>query len=123
MRGVIAGFDHFTPAYDAACDAVKVAGYPMRVELANALRFGVLAILDAGYRHAHTLERAGSPLCTCEPEDNPPTNPATKARMDHHCDCAAVETAATLLGAYSRTAHAAQCIHGTEMDEFYTERS
>lgn len=81
------------------------------------------ALHAAGYRDARVLERPGSPLCTCDPEDNPPTNPATKARMDHHCDCAAVETAATLLGAYSRTAHAAQCIHGTEMDEFYTERS
>lgn len=75
----------------------------------------------AGYRAgreaaARAIERPGSVLCDC-PADSPPTNPATAVGMDHHCDCRAVEAAALMLGAYSETQHARQCVHGTEMDE------
>ena len=61
----------------------------------------------------------GSGLCDCDAADSPPTNPSTSAPMDHHCDCRAVDIAATLLGAYSKTSHAKQCGHGIEMDEHY----
>lgn len=62
------------------------------------------------------LEQPRSALCTCD-EYDPPMN--WGARIDHHCDCPAVKVVATLLHAYSRTAHARQCDHGTEMDKFY----
>lgn len=65
----------------------------------------------------------GSGLCDCYGTDSDPTNSETGASMDHHCDCAAVITAAKLLGAYSATVHAEQCSHGTSMDEFYRRRS
>ncbi|MFG3710819.1 hypothetical protein [Micromonospora sp. NPDC047730] len=81
----------------------------------------VTALQDLGFRDARVLERAGSPLCDCEPHVNPPTSPATGALLDHHCGCTAVAVAAALLGAYSRTEHAAQCAHGTELDHLYEE--
>ena len=64
----------------------------------------------------------GSGLCDCSSADSEPNSPASGERMDHHCDCRAVTTAAMILGAYSATAHADQCGHGTEMDEFYKRR-
>lgn len=61
------------------------------------------------------LEARGSLLCDCAHEDtcggSQPTNPVTKQPMDHHCDCSAVDAAATLLGDPKKTRHAAQCIH------------
>lgn len=68
------------------------------------------------------LERPGSGLCDCREPDRDgslPTNPSTGAEMDHHCECPAVTVTATLLGAYSKTTHAQQCVHGAELDEFY----
>lgn len=65
----------------------------------------------------------GSGLCDCDDTDGDPTNPKTGAIMDHHCDCAAVTTAAKLLGAYSETVHAEQCDHDTSTDQFYERRS
>lgn len=59
---------------------------------------------------AQTLEAPDSPLCDCVRVDNPPTNPYTQSRMDHHCYCRAVEVAAILLGGYEATAHADQCV-------------
>lgn len=64
----------------------------------------------------------GSGLCDCDDVDSDPTNAATGAVMDHHCDCRSVVTAAMLLGAYSETVHAEQCGHGTAFDEFYGRR-
>jgi hypothetical protein len=62
----------------------------------------------------------GHGICDCEGTDSDPTSPTTGLAMDHHCDCRAVQTAATFLGAYSRTKHAEACgNHGTSMDEFY----
>lgn len=64
------------------------------------------------------LEAPGSTLCDCEPNENPPTNPRTGARMDHHCECRSV-LAVAALSLYSTTRHAEQCGHGTEFDELY----
>ena len=61
---------------------------------------------------AQRVERRGSLLCDCEGSDSEPTNPDTKARMDHHCDCAAVYAAAEMLGSGAATTHAAQCSCG-----------
>jgi hypothetical protein len=58
------------------------------------------------------IERRGSLLCDCEGADSEPTNPSTHARMDHHCDCQAVDAAAEMLGSGAKTAHAAQCVCG-----------
>lgn len=65
------------------------------------------------------LERAGSPLCDCTPDESPPVSPETGNRMDHHCDCEAVRAASTLLRANSLTRHAQECGHGCRYDEFY----
>ncbi|GAA3750303.1 hypothetical protein [Micromonospora maritima] len=70
------------------------------------------ALVEHGFRDARIVERPGSPLCDCRPDLNAPVNPTTRLHVDHHCDCAAVETAALLLGAFSRTAHAQQCVCG-----------
>lgn len=34
--------------------------------------------------------RIAEELCDCNPQDNPPTNPYTKQRIAHHCDCTTV---------------------------------
>lgn len=66
---------------------------------------------------AADVEGPGSQLCDCDDADSPPTNPRTGVLMDHHCDCAAVHAAATMLGGrYSATKHARECVHGTQMD-------
>jgi hypothetical protein len=92
------------------------------VEFERAARGAVAAVsadlIAAGRAQATAeLEVSGSILCDCSDADAPPTNPQTGAPMDHHCDCRAVEAAATVLGAYSLTTHARQCGHGVEMDE------
>lgn len=106
-------------ADDATPDAVKV----VLTALADA---GVLTAVGGETRQEWiaSLERAprGTGLCDCaRPADDEsvPTSPTTGRRMGHHCECRAVIAAATLLGAYSRTIHAAECGHGTAMDEFY----
>lgn len=69
------------------------------------------------------IEGPDSMLCDCPRDESTPTNPRTGAEMDHHCDCAAVRAAATMLRSYSATNHGQQCVHGTEMDYLYTERA
>ncbi len=79
-----------------------------------------IAVSEGRRQAVEEVERPDSMLCDCPPRDeNPATNPDTGAAMDHHCDCAAVEAAATMLRSYSATRHGQQCIHGTSMDEFY----
>jgi hypothetical protein len=58
------------------------------------------------------VERRGSLLCDCDGADSEPTNPSTRTRMDHHCDCQAVDAAAEMLGSGPATTHAAQCTCG-----------
>lgn len=72
---------------------------------------------------AADLEQPGSILCDCTYADSLPTNSRSGARMEHHCDCRAVEAAAVLLGAYTATRHAAECGHGPEFDEGYAKNA
>jgi hypothetical protein len=59
------------------------------------------------------IERLGSVLCDCNTDSgNEATNPDTKARMDHHCDCQAVMAAAEMLGSGRGTTHGSQCVCG-----------
>ena len=117
-----------TPDIDAAYEAALSylrrhvdIGTSGRWLLTNGDVRGLAAAVGAVGRAqaAADIERAGSILCDCDDADSPPTNPTTQAPMDHHCDCQAVGAAATMLGAYSTTVHAKQCVHGTEFDEFY----
>lgn len=57
-------------------------------------------------------EAPDSRLCDCPRREQQPVNPIIKAPMDHHCDCAAVWTAAILLGSEHETVHAGQCCGG-----------
>lgn len=62
---------------------------------------------------AHRIEGTrGTGLCDCDGSDDPPNE-----GVDHHCDCAAVTAAASLLHAYTKTRHAGQCEHSSIMDE------
>jgi hypothetical protein len=65
-----------------------------------------------GWGDVRKLEAPGSILCDCDAgsDDDPPTNPKTGARMDHHCDCMAVTAVAQLLGE-TKTIHYQQCDH------------
>jgi len=85
------------------------------------LRPAVVPISDPLALAAVRIEATprGYGLCDCDAADSDPTNATTQQAMDHHCGCRAVLTAATIMGAYSRTRHGAQCVHGAEMDEFY----
>jgi hypothetical protein len=79
------------------------------------LRVAVGFAYAAGCRAAaEAIEAPGSLLCNgCLPYEDPdeePTNPVTGKPMDHHCECAAVLAAATILGSGSATVHARQCI-------------
>jgi hypothetical protein len=87
----------------------------------DGIREGLAAALTLFVRQVEGTR--GSGLCDCDGADANPESPRTKLAMDHHCDCAAVITAAKLLGAYSETVHAQQCDHGMSMDEFYRRRS
>lgn len=118
-----------TEALEAAALALAASicgGYPTTAapETVKHARAAVAAaaphLIAEGRRQAiEETERRGSRLCDCDDlddQESPPTNPRTGARMDHHCDCLAVNTAAAMLGAYSATKHARECGHGTEMD-------
>jgi hypothetical protein len=83
------------------------------------LSVGLSAVLESFVRQVEG--KRGFGLCDCDGADSDPTRDGNP--MDHHCDCRAVATAAALLGAYSKTVHAKQCGHGTEMDEFYEQWS
>lgn len=59
---------------------------------------------------ARNLEAKGSPWCDCRHEGgNEPTSPRTGELMAHHCECAAVKTAAAVLGPGKLTAHEQEC--------------
>jgi hypothetical protein len=101
---------------DAPCaDQIESLNYVVE-------RLGPILAREARAGAIADLERPGSMLCDCDHEGeggSTPTNPKNGAAMDHHCDCQAVRAAATILGAFSTTVHAAQCDHGTEFDEYY----
>jgi hypothetical protein len=62
---------------------------------------------------ARRLEgQRGEGLCTCADADDDPISIKTGEPMDHHCDCAAVEAAAAVLGSASLTRHHAECVCG-----------
>ncbi len=63
---------------------------------------------------ADELEGSESELCDCNPNGNPPTNPWTKARLAHHCECAAVLASATIRRSESATRHARECACGAQ---------
>lgn len=59
---------------------------------------------------ADELEARGSLLCDCDGLDaRPSTNPHTGVRMDHHCDCGAVEASAVIRRGESVTRHGREC--------------
>lgn len=58
---------------------------------------------------ADELEARGSLLCDCDQYDSLPTSPRTGARLDHHCDCAAVKASATIRRGESVTRHGREC--------------
>lgn len=58
---------------------------------------------------ADELEAHGSVLCDCDMRANPPTNPHTGQRMEHHCDCAAVKASAVVRRGESVTRHGQEC--------------
>lgn len=118
MGLVIEVTDEMIAAFDQGVD--RETGYLNRPK-AKAIRAGMTAALAVYVRRVEGGR--GSGLCDCDGADSDPTNVDTGALMDHHCDCRSVITAAMLLGAYSETTHAAQCGHGTSMDEFYQRRT
>jgi hypothetical protein len=57
---------------------------------------------------ADELEARGSLLCDCDnPEGSPPTRHGR--RLDHHCDCAAVQASAIVRRGESVTRHGREC--------------
>lgn len=103
--------DHFLGCVCRTCWAIRTG---FDIGYASGMSSGVAS---GRAQAAADLEAPGSALCDCMGADSLPTNARTGARMAHHCDCRAVEAAAVMVGAYSRTAHAAQCGHGPEMDD------
>lgn len=88
-------------AYEAACRALEK--HRARADAAET------ALATAERDALRRIERPGSVLCDCDQNDSEPTNPCSGARIDHHCECPAVQAAATALGAHRLTVHASQC--------------
>lgn len=60
-------------------------------------------------RTADVEGKRGEGLCDCCEREGAPSNYRTLQPIEHHCDCRAVEVAAVLLGARSRTKHYVEC--------------
>jgi hypothetical protein len=73
----------------------------------------ILAVAATRLVDVRSVEgKRGEGLCDCDGADDDPISPITGEPMDHHCECRAVLTAATLLGSVARTQHAARCLCG-----------